>query len=1033
MIRKAVAFVLRQKLFFLLVTLIFIVAGIACFRALPIEAFPDVSDLQVTVITLYPGQAAEEVERQVTIPLEISLSGIPNAVRLFAHTQFGLSYLIITFDDGTDAYFARQQVMERLRTVELPEGIDPQLGPLSTPIGEIYRYRVRGEGHSLMDLRSAQDWIVSRQLRMVPGVAEVVSRGGFIKQYLVELDLIKTRAYGVTVQEIFDALHQGNSNTGGSYIDRGSQQYLIRSLGMMRSIEDVENTVVAAKNGTPIRIRDLATVSFGGMPRQGLTAIDDEPESVVGIVAMRKGANPTEVLQAIKQRVEVLNQSILPKGITVEPFYDRQWLIDTTLHTVFHNLLLGALLVAVVLYLFLGDLRLAGIVTLIIPLALLATSIGLRIRGISANLLSFGALDFGIIVDGAVIVAENIYRRLSAKRELQSPDSLRDAILEATSQVGRPTFFSMLIIIVAHIPIFTLQRQEGRIFEPMAYTIVSALMGSLLFSLILIPLLSYLLLKKGVREHDTIIVRLLKRIYRPALAVAFRYRRTVLLLSCGIFVATLFLVPKLGTEFLPELNEGNIWINVMLDPSISLSESQRISGQLRKILHQFPEVNLVYSQMGRPEDGTDPKGVNMLEFLVDLKPVEQWRVHSKRELISEMDNTLKTIPGLKYSFSQYIRDNILESISQIDGQIVIKIFGQDLTTLQEKAAEILHDVSDVKGVSYAAIDRAGAIPQLQIHIDRIKAARYGLKISDIQDAIEMGLRGKAAGDVWEGESHFDLVVRLREEQRRDIGAIRNLMLENSTGQQIPLQEVAEINVQDGSVNIAREDGSRLVAISVFIQGRDMGSVVADMQERVKKISLPSGYYTAWGGEFENQQRAMRRLGIIVPVTIFLIFLLLFDTFKSVKNAVLILLNVPFALIGGVLALYLTDIPLSVSAAIGFIALFGVAVLNGVVMISYFNQLRATGMTVQQSVFEGSVTRLRSISMTAVLAILGFLPIALSSGIGSEVQKPLAMVVIGGLVSATILTLFLLPVLYLLFPSRGPEEDPGAVEGHQHGI
>ncbi len=1034
MIEKVVGFALRQPLFYLLMTLVFIGGGVAAYRSLPIEAFPDVTDTQVTVITLYPGQAAEEVERQVTIPLEIGLSGIPNAVRVFAHTQFGLSFLILTFDDGTEDYFARQQVIERLRTVDLPDGVDPQLVPLSTPIGEIFRYRVKGEGKSLMDLRTIQDWIVSRHLRMVPGVAEVVTRGGFVKQYEVQLDLDKARSYNVPFQRIFEALEKSNSNTGGSYVERGAQQYLIRGLGMVNSMRDIENTVVEQRNGTPILIRDLAEVQLGSAARQGSAGMDDEAEVVVGLVSMRKGTNPTEVLDLIKDKVKMLNESILPKGVTVDAFYDRQWLIDTTLNTVSHNLLVGALLVGAVLYVFLGNLRLALIVTLIIPLAMLGTFIGLKLRGISANLLSLGALDFGILVDGGVIVAENIYRRLAEMKERQTPDSLRAAILEAATQVGRPTFFSMLIIIVAHLPIFTLQRHEGRIFEPMAYTVVSALVGSLIFSLTLIPLLSFLLLRKGVSEHDTFVVRLLQNLYKPLLRQALRVPKAVIAIAVIVFALGVSVYPQLGTEFLPELDEGNIWVGAVLHPSVSLTESQKLCTQVRKILSRDPEVKYVYSQSGRPDDGTDPKMTSMIEFLVELKDRKEWRQGmTKRRLIEGMDSNVREIPGLKANFSQYIRDNVLESISQIDGQVVVKIFGQDVTVLREKAEAVLQRVSKVPGVVYAEVDRAGTVPQLQIRVDREKAARFGLAVTDIQDVIEMGLRGKAATQVWEGESRFDLVVRLRPEQRRDADTIREVLIDTPAGGRIPISQVADVSVRDGSVNISRENGSRVTAVSVFIRGRDMGSVVADMQKGVASVSMPYGYNIAWGGEFENQQRAMKRLSVIVPVTVFLIFLILFDTFRSVKDAVLILLNVPFAMVGGLLALYWADIPLSVSAAIGFIALFGVAVLNGVVMISYFNQLRAAGKSPLEAAFEGSIVRLRSVSMTAVLAILGFLPIAMSDGIGAEVQKPLAMVVIGGLISATALTLFMLPVLYLLFPGRGLDEDPGAVQGHQSGI
>src|SRR5215203_2506332 len=833
-IRRIVGFALHQPLFLLLVTAVFVGAGVASFRALPIEAFPDVTDVQVTVISLYPGQAAEEVERQVTIPLEIAVSGLPNSVRVFAHTQFGLSFLIITFDDGTDDYFARQQVIERLRTVSLPEGVEPQLVPLSTPIGEIYRYRLRGPKRSLTELRSLQDWVVSRQLRMVPGVAEVVTRGGFVKQYQVSLDLPKLRAHGIELKELFEALSRSNANTGGSYMEQGEQQLLIRGLGMIGSTADIENTVVTEHGGTPVFIRDVATVGITAMPRQGFAAIDGDSETVVGLVSMRKGVNPTEVLEGIKERVRLLNDSVLPKDVRIEAFYDRQDLINTTLQTVFHNLGLGALLVGIVLYVFLGSLRLAGIVTLIIPLALLGTFIGLKIRGISANLLSLGALDFGILIDGAVIVAENIHRRLSEPHKHRDPETVRNAILEATVQVGRPTFFSMVIIIVAHLPIFTLQRHEGRIFEPMAYTMVSALVGALLFSLTLIPLLSYLLLRKGVGEHDTFIVRLLQRLYRPALQRAFQWPKLVIACAVVAFGASLAIVPQLGSEFLPELDEGNLWVGAVLSPSVSLTESQRIAGEVRSILRTFPEVRSVYAQAGRPEDGTDPKSINMLEFLVDLKPKAQWgRPITKEHLIEDMDKSVRTIPSVNANFSQYIRDNVLESISQIDGQIVIKIYGADLATLRQKSQEVLQQVSGVDGVAYAALDRVGAVPQLQIRVDRQRAARHGLNIEDVQDIIEMALRGKVATEVWEGESRYELIVRLPEQERQRVETIRTILVDTPSGRRVPLDEVADISIRDGSLNISRENGSRLVAVSVFLRGRDMGSVVADMQQRVR--------------------------------------------------------------------------------------------------------------------------------------------------------------------------------------------------------
>jgi len=741
--------------------------------------------------------------------------------------------------------------------------------------------------------------------------------------------------------------------------------------------------------------------------------------------------------------VNHLNRSVLPKDVQIVPFYDRTWLIGTTLETVFTNLAEGAFLVTVVLYIFLGNLRSAAIVAVIIPLSLLATFIGLKIRGIPANLLSLGAMDFGIIVDGAVIVVENVFRHLSERDQNRDLASIKETILNATTEVGRPTLFSMLIIITAHIPIFALQRHEGRIFAPMAYTVTSALVGSLLFSLTLVPLLCYFMLRRRLPETENWVLRSCKFVYRRLLTAALHHRKVVIVSAVSALAVSLALVPRLGTEFLPELNEGALWINVMLPPGISVSAATQECARIRALIRRFPEVNSVISKAGRPEDGTDPKAINMAEFLVDLKPASAWtRKITKEQLITQIERSLNDIPGIEPSFSQPIRDNILESISQIDGQIVVKVFGPETAAVQNKAREILNAIAGVPGISRSFIDRVGEIPQLQIEIDRQQAARYGLNVSDIQDVIETAIGGKAATEIWEGEKRFQVATRIGDEARNNIGAIGNVLIDTPTGLRVRLDQVAKISVQGGSLNISRESGMRVAAVSVFIRGRDMGSVVADMQERVQsKVTFPPGYFVAWSGEFENQQRAMARLRLVVPLSVFLIFILLFNAFNSVKSALLILLNVPFALIGGIFALLLTGIPLSVSAAIGFIALFGQAVLNGVVMVSYFNQLRDSGAGPVEAVAEGaevrltpvtpardirlfdavvlgSLMRLRTVLMTALLAMLGLLPMALSHGIGSEVQKPLAVVIIGGLISATLLTLIVLPTLYLVIENWG---------------
>ena len=1049
MVKRIVSFSLDQPLFMGLLAGLFVFAGILAFRSLPIEAFPDVTDVQVTVISLFPGHAPEEVEKQVTMPLEIGLSGLPHAVRMFSHTQFGLSFIIVTFDDQVTDYFVRQQVSERLQGVDLPQGVQPQLAPLSTAIGEIYRYRVKGNGVGATDLRAIQDWDIARYLKMTPGVADVVSFGGFIKQYQVKLELAKLQFNKISLQQVFTALGRGNANAGGSYLEQGEQQYLIRGIGLLRSKDDINNIVVAERNGTPLLMHDLADVKVSAVPRQGIVGQDQEDDIVTGLVLMRKGENPSEVLAALKERVAHLNRSVLPKNVQIVPFYDRTWLIDTTLRTVFTNLIEGALLVMVVLYIFLGNLRSAGIVAVIIPLSLLATFIGLKLRGIAANLLSLGAMDFGIIVDGAVIVVENVFRQLSERDQNRDLHSIKETVLAATVEVGRPTLFSMLIIITAHIPIFALQRHEGRIFAPMAYTVTSALVGSLLFSLTLVPLLCYFLLRRGLPETDNWLLRSSKLIYHRVLVAALHHRKAVIISAVIALAVSLALASRLGTEFLPELNEGALWINITLPPGISVSEASRECARIRATVRRFPEVNSVISKAGRPEDGTDPKAINMAEFLVDLKPASEWtRKISKEQLIVQIERSLNDIPGIEPSFSQPIRDNILESISQIDGQIVVKVFGPETAAVQSKAREVLNAISGVHGISRAFIDRVGEIPQLQIEIDRRRAARYGLNVSDIQDVIETAIGGKAATEIWEGEKRFQVVTRLGEEARNNISAIRNVLIDTPTGLRMRLDQVADIAVQGGSLNISRESGMRVAAVSVFIRGRDMGSVVDEMQQRVvAKVNFPPGYFVAWSGEFENQQRAMARLRLVVPLSVFLIFVLLFNAFNSVKSALLILLNVPFALIGGIFALFLTGIPLSVSAAIGFIALFGQAVLNGVVMISHFNQLRESDARAFETVAEGtrvhltpitpgaqavglfdavvvgSLTRLRTVLMTALLAMLGLLPMALSHGIGSEVQKPLAVVIIGGLISATVLTLIVLPTLYLWFYGGNGRSNP----------
>ncbi len=1022
--KRIIHYALHQPLFIVLGTLLFALAGVIAFQNLSVEAFPDVTDTQVTVIALYPGRAAEEVEKQVTLPIETALAGLPNSIRVFSHTQFGLSFTVVTYDDAAQVQQVRQQVAERLRGVDLPPGVEADIAPNATPVGEIMRYRLRGDGLTTTELRTLEDWVVERGLRQVPGVADVVAMGGFIKQYEVQPDLDKLRAYKLTFQNLLDALGRGNSNAGGSYVAQGAQQYAIRGIGLLQSSDDIGRIVVAARNGTPILIRDIAQVKIGAVPRLGTVGQDVDDDVITGIVVMRKGENPSVVLKGVKARIEQINSRSLPKGVEIVPYYDRTWLMGKTLTTVFKNLVEGALLVALVLYMFLSNLRASLAVVVIIPLALLSTFLGLKIMGVPANLLSLGAMDFGIIVDGAVIVIENIMHRLAERGENMTEDQRREVITDAANEVGRPTLFSMLIIIAAHIPIFALQRHEGRIFQPMALSVTTALVGSLVFSLTLVPLLAYWMLRRKLPHGDNRVVTSAKRIYQPVLTWSLSHRKQVVAIALGVFALAMVAASRLGSEFLPELNEGTIWVNLRLPASISNDEATRVLRTVRKALLKVPEVQTTVSKAGQPEDGTDPKTISMAEVFVDLKPAERWRPGmTKEQVIDEMDKAVSAIPGMEPTFSQPIRDNVLESISQIDGQIVIKVAGDDLTELRVATEAVLREIKQVPGVFRAEIDRQGELPQLLIDIDRDRAARLGLNVQDIQDVIEAALGGKAATQLWEGERKFAVAVRLPE-ARRSIASLAATPIPTPDGGYAALGSVANIRETSGAMNIAREAGRRTMAIGIFIKNRDMGSVVADMQAKVgQNVKMPNGYNLTWSGEFENQERAMKRLSVVVPISLLLIFVLLFDAFGSFGRAALILINVPLALIGGFVALWVFSIPLSVSAAIGFIALSGQAVLNGVVMVSVFQQLQAKGMAVAEAVVEGSMQRLRTVLMTALLAALGLLPMALSHDIGSETQRPLAIVVIGGLFTATLLTLVVLPALYVSWFGREKRVEP----------
>jgi cobalt-zinc-cadmium resistance protein CzcA len=1017
MLGRLVDAALDAKWAVLLLTATFVGLGIWAFRELPVEAFPDVTDTQVQVITLYPGHAPEEVERQVTLPIEKELNGTPQLSRMRSVSIYGLSVVTLTFDDGTDNFFARSQVTERLRQAEVPDGVTPGLGPLYTPIGEIYRYVLQADpraGETPMSLRELQDWVLERQLRQVPGVADVVSFGGFQRQLQVEVDPARLKAHGVTLHQVYDALQRSNANAGGNYLRRGSEELVIRGLGYLGSADDIRNVVVAARAGTPLTVGDVARVSVGAVPRRGQVSKDRDAEVVEGIVLLRKGENPAFVLDAIHAKVAQLNAGVLPKGVRIVPYLDRTTLVNVTLKTVLRNLLEGALLVTGVVFLFLLSWRGALVVAAVIPLSLLASFLYLKLRGLSANLLSLGAVDFGIIVDGAVVVVENVFRRRHDEPDAPYGGVVRDAVQE----VARPTLFSLGIIIVAYVPIFTLQRVEGRIFAPMANTVASALVGALVCSLTLVPVLALLSLRRE-RERRSPIMTVAERAYRPTLAWALAHRRWVVGGAAVALAGALALASTLGSEFLPELDEGSLWVSATLPPTISLEEAQRMVPRLRAELLAFPEVRTVVGQLGRPEDGTDPAPVNVLQMFVDLKPRDAWTTsHTRDGLIEAMNARLERYPGIDYNFSMPIRDNVAENISGLKGQVAVKLFGDDLAKLDELASKASRAIAAVPGVADLAVIQAGQLPQVQIAIDRKKIARYGIAVSDVDEAIETALGGKAATQLWEGERRFEVNVRFASAWRGQLASIRDVSVPTPDGTPIPLSELAEIRVGQGRAAINREANQRYVGIKMNVRGRDLGGFVHEAQAAVARaVDLPAGYQLTWGGEFENQERAMHRLSIVIPASIFLIFLLLLRAFGQLRSALLILANIPFALIGGIVALSVTGTNLSVSAAVGFIALIGQAVLNGVLLLSDVEARRREGAPVTIAVVAGAQARLRAVLMTGLLAMLGLLPAALSSAIGSETQRPLAIVVIGGLVSATALTLFVLPVLYAVVEER----------------
>jgi heavy metal efflux system protein len=1043
MIRGLIDFALANRFLVTLAALLLLVWGAISFHSLPVEAYPDVANNYVQIITQWPGRAAEEVEQQVTIPIEIVMNGIPNLEYLRSTSLFGLSSTMLIFNDDSSNDWNRQKVLERLSQVNLPNGLQPQIGSDYSPVGQIYWYTLRNTNpkYDLMDLKAIEDWTLEKQFKSVPNVVDVVSFGGITREYQVALDPDKLVAYGLSIGQVEQQLANNNVNAGGSFVEAGLQQINVRAIGLLTNVKDIEETVIKTQGGTPIRVRDLGAVRQGPRIRLGQIGravrvkdgkILNNGDVVEGIVLLRKGANSDETLDAIHDKVNELNEHILPPGVKIQPFLDRSVLVHFTTHTVLHNLAEGIALVALILFLFLGNARGAFIVALTIPFSLLFASICLSLEHIPANLLSLGALDFGMVVEGAVVMVENIVGYLGREREASSN---LIPIKDAAHEVQRPVFYSIGIIITAYLPIFTLQRVEGRLFKPMAWTVTFALLGSLIFSLLIAPVLSSFFFGKNVKEWHNPLMELITRGYRRSLGWAVHHRWATLGAAAIALAGSAYLMGSgaIGSEFLPHLDEGAIWARATLAPSTGPTEGERVMNQARVILASFPEVNQVISQLGRPDDGTDTTGFFNTEYFVDLKDKKDWRpvFHENKEaVIAAMDKALEVIPGALWNFSQPIADNMEEAVSGVKGELAIKIYGDDLRTLEAKGDEIVGVLRTVPGVADLGLFRVIGQPNLEFHVDREAAARYGLNVSDVQDAIETAVGGKAVSQVLQGEQRYDLMVRYQAPYRNTKEAIENVRLLAPGGERVSLAQLCKVQVLDGASEIYREGNSRYVALKYSVPVRDLGSTVEEAMAKVnQKVKLPVGYHLQWAGEYESQKRSQKRLAIVVPITLLVICVILYTMFKSAKWVLLILGNVAMAPIGGLLALLLTHTHFSVSSGIGFLALFGVAVQTGVIMLEYINQLRARGETIVDAAINGSVQRLRPIMMTMLVASVGLLPAALSRAIGSDSQRPFAIVIVGGLVAALVLGVFLLPVLYVWLagerdilpePERGEE-------------
>ncbi|GAB3993969.1 CusA/CzcA family heavy metal efflux RND transporter [Spirosoma daeguense] len=1038
LIRNIVGFSLKNRFFVFFMTGALVLAGIYSYLNTPLEAFPDVTNTQIIVVTQWNGRSAEEVERFVTVPIEVAMNSVQRKSNVRSTTMFGLSVMKIIFDDDVDDFFARQQVNNLLRNVSLPDGVEPEIQPPYGPTGEIFRYTLESAQRDSRELLTLQNWVIDRQLRAVPGVADIVAFGGRDKIYELRVNPTQLTKYDITPLEVYQAVTRSNINVGGDVIERNGQAYVVRGLGLLTSIQDIENILIEEAGGNPVLVKNVAEVAESNLPRVGQVGLDKNDDVVEGIIVMRKGENPSEILARVKDKIEELNTRVLPSDVKMVTFYDRDNLIEFCTKTVLHNLTEGIVLVTVIVFLFMADWRTTVIVSIIIPLALLFAFMCLKLRGMSANLLSMGAVDFGIIIDGAVVMVEGIFVTLDhlahkngmAKFNRMSKLGL---IRKTGGDLGKAVFFSKLIIITALLPIFSFQKVEGKMFSPLAWTLGFALLGALLFTLTLVPVLCSILLKKNVREKNNPLVNFFDRIVMAGFGWCFRHRRISLVASICFMGATFFSASLLGTEFLPQLNEGALWVTAELPMSMSLPESVDMAKTIREDLKKFPEVKQVLSQVGRSNDGTDPNGFYFCQFQVDLKPKDEWserrpgRKMSVEELTDEMDAKLKNYAGVLYNYSQPIIDNVAEAVAGYKASNGIKIFGPDVYELEKYARQAMEAVKNVEGIKDLGIIRNVGQPEVSVLFHDHKMALYGVSTADAQAVIEMAIGGKTASILYEGERKFDIRVRFQPEYRKSEEDIMRLMVPTMSGGKIPLKEIATIKQVTGPAFIYRDLNKRFIGVKFSVRGRDLGSTIAEAQRRVReKLTPEKSYSVEWVGEFENQVRATERLGQVVPISIAAIFVILFITFGNAKDAGLVLLNVPFALIGGILALHVTGMNFGISAGVGFIALFGICVQNGVILITVFNSNRQQKMPLDEAIRDGVKSRIRPVVMTALMAAIGLLPAAVSTGIGSETQKPLAIVVIGGLITATILTLLVFPIIYRMFYRRDTTHKPKLV-------